>query len=56
MLDSKGIYNLPTGTIIKDNHTTEKILKEKNINISVSRDYIEIDRQKYINKYLNKTL
>lgn len=56
MLDSKGIYNLPTGTIIKDNKTTEKILKEKNINISVSRDYIEIDRQKYINKYLNKTL
>ena len=56
MLDSKGIYDLPTGTIIKDNKTTEKILKEKNINISVSRDYIEIDRQKYINKYLNKTL
>ena len=56
MLDSKGIYNLPTGTIIKDNKTTEKILKEKNVNISVSRDYIEIDRQKYINKYLNKTI
>lgn len=56
MLDSKGIYDLPTGTIIKDNRTTEKILKEKNINISVSRDYIEIDRQKYINKYLKKTI
>ena len=56
MLDSKGIYDLPTGTIIKDNKTTEKILKEKNVNISVSRDYIEIDRQKYINKYLNKTI
>ena len=56
MLDSKGLYDLPTGTIIKDNKTTEKILQEKNINISVSRDYIEIDRQKYINKYLKKTI